>query len=302
LKPHPYKGPRITKMSTKPEVKRTLTKEQQLKMKEGRERVATEKLKAELDAMEKLKKKMEKKMSKLSDKTSTEVVQQSEPSDDPVPQVVETTQETHITVPSQEEFHEWKLKRAMEEEIKEQQDKTKKAVATPKDDKKSVNVKKTAPVKTPKPKDTEKEKEELRLKEEKEKEELRLKEEKEKEEQRLKEEKEKEEQRLKEEKEKEEQRLKEESEKTYKKRGIGKKVKTDVWNKYIGSEIPKHKCLCCKMVTISNTDFDCGHVESEANGGGDEICNLRPICRGCNTSMSTQNMVEYVKKHGYWIG
>ena len=256
-------------MSTKPEVKRTLTKEQKLKMKEGRERVATEKLKAELDAMEKLKKKMEKKMSKLSDKTSTEVVQQSEPSDDPVPQVVETTQETHITVPSQEEFHEWKLKRAMEEEIKEQQDKTKKAVATPKDDKKSVNVKKTAPVKTPKPKDTEKEKEELRLKEEKEK---------------------------------EEQRLKEESEKTYKKRGIGKKVKTDVWNKYIGSEIPKHKCLCCKMVTISNTDFDCGHVESEANGGGDEICNLRPICRGCNTSMSTQNMVEYVKKHGYWIG
>jgi len=83
---------------------------------------------------------------------------------------------------------------------------------------------------------------------------------------------------------------------------ISKKVKTDVWNTFIGDGIANHKCLCCKMTTIDKANFDCGHVLSRAEGGGPEIHNLRPICSGCNNGMGTMNMIEYVKKHGYYIG
>ncbi len=86
------------------------------------------------------------------------------------------------------------------------------------------------------------------------------------------------------------------------KKKIPKKVKLDVWNTYIGAEISKHKCLCCKMTTIDRAEFDCGHVKSEANGGGLEISNLRPICSACNNSMSTMDMKDYVVRHGYLIG
>ena len=86
------------------------------------------------------------------------------------------------------------------------------------------------------------------------------------------------------------------------KASIPKKVKTDVWNTYIGADINRHRCLCCKKTIISNTDFDVGHVVSEACGGTLEIGNLRPICAACNHAMGTLNMVEFVKKYGYFIG
>jgi hypothetical protein len=83
---------------------------------------------------------------------------------------------------------------------------------------------------------------------------------------------------------------------------IPKKVKDDVWNTYIGEGIAKHKCLCCKLTTIDKAKFDCGHVVSEKNGGNQSIRNLRPICNGCNLSMAAENMIEYVKRHEYFIG
>jgi len=87
-----------------------------------------------------------------------------------------------------------------------------------------------------------------------------------------------------------------------KKAAIPKKVKTDVWNTYIGADIIKHRCLCCKKTVINNTEFDVGHVVSEATGGSLEIGNLRPICAACNHSMGTRNMVDFVKTYGYYIG
>lgn len=86
-----------------------------------------------------------------------------------------------------------------------------------------------------------------------------------------------------------------------KKYQIPKKVKTDVWNTYIGQNIPQHKCLCCKLVLISITAFDVGHVLSEKNGGTSTINNLRPICSSCNTSMGCRDMREYVLTYGYLI-
>jgi hypothetical protein len=87
-----------------------------------------------------------------------------------------------------------------------------------------------------------------------------------------------------------------------KKSVIPKKVKTDVWNTYISPHINAHLCLCCKKTIIQITDFQLGHVQSEKDGGTTEIGNLRPICSACNFSMGTTNMVEFVKKYGYYIG
>jgi len=87
-----------------------------------------------------------------------------------------------------------------------------------------------------------------------------------------------------------------------KKQAIPKQIRIIVWNHYIGEDIMKHKCLCCKKVTISNMSYDVGHVISEKNGGTHEINNLRPICALCNHSMGTENMIEFVVKYGLFIG
>ena len=86
-----------------------------------------------------------------------------------------------------------------------------------------------------------------------------------------------------------------------KKQAIPKKVKTDVWNTFIGANMPAHKCLCCLKTVIVNTDFHVGHVTSEFNGGSLNIDNLRPICASCNYSMGTMNMKDYVLKFGYFF-
>jgi 5-methylcytosine-specific restriction endonuclease McrA len=87
-----------------------------------------------------------------------------------------------------------------------------------------------------------------------------------------------------------------------KKQSIPKNVRIIIWNHYIGEDIIKHKCLCCKKVTITNTSFEVGHVLSEANGGTHEINNLRPICFSCNHSMGRENMIDFVVKYGLYIG
>ena len=94
----------------------------------------------------------------------------------------------------------------------------------------------------------------------------------------------------------------EKKESKQKKQSIPKSVKTAIWDKYIGEDIIKHKCLCCKKCTITNTNFEVGHVISEKDGGTHEIDNLRPICSPCNHAMGTENMVDFVKHFGYYIG
>jgi hypothetical protein len=87
-----------------------------------------------------------------------------------------------------------------------------------------------------------------------------------------------------------------------KKISLPKKVKSDVWNYYIGADLNAHRCLCCKKTRIQIMDFQVGHVQSEKEGGTLEIGNLRPICSACNFAMGTTNMIEFVKKYGYYIG
>jgi len=74
-------------------------------------------------------------------------------------------------------------------------------------------------------------------------------------------------------------------------------VKTNVWNKYIGEDVGKAKCMCCGLHDISQRNFHCGHVTSEKNGGRVILKNLRPICSKCNGSIGTKNMDEFMKQY-----
>jgi hypothetical protein len=89
-----------------------------------------------------------------------------------------------------------------------------------------------------------------------------------------------------------------------KKKHLSKKFREDVWDRYIGREIAIHLCLCCKRTKIEKTNFQCGHVVSEKEEPDRPISveNFRPICSGCNFSMGSMNMIEYVKQYGYYIG
>lgn len=82
-----------------------------------------------------------------------------------------------------------------------------------------------------------------------------------------------------------------------KKKTIPKPLKKLVWNKYIGEEIGKAKCLCCKLTDITQLSFHCGHIISEKNGGDLSVNNLKPICQSCNSSMGIQNMNEFINKY-----
>jgi hypothetical protein len=82
----------------------------------------------------------------------------------------------------------------------------------------------------------------------------------------------------------------------YFKKKIPPNLKIKVWNKYIGDEIGKSKCTCCKLIDIYQASFSCGHIISEFNGGENKIDNLMPICNSCNSSMGIKDMNEYKKE------
>jgi hypothetical protein len=79
------------------------------------------------------------------------------------------------------------------------------------------------------------------------------------------------------------------------KKTIPKSLRIKVWNTYIGEEIGKIKCLCCKTIDITQSIFECGHIIAEAKGGKTTLENLRPICSTCNKSMNTINMYDFMK-------
>jgi hypothetical protein len=80
---------------------------------------------------------------------------------------------------------------------------------------------------------------------------------------------------------------------TTKKSKISQAIRIVCWNTYIGEEIGKAQCVCCKTNFITQHNFHCGHVIAEANGGKVQVNNLRPICAVCNNSMGTINMMEF---------
>lgn len=83
------------------------------------------------------------------------------------------------------------------------------------------------------------------------------------------------------------------SEVVKKRKFVPKKIKILVWDKYIGEDVARSKCMCCRTNIISMHEFDCAHVIAVANGGSNKISNLRPICHMCNLSMNTQPLFEF---------
>ena len=81
------------------------------------------------------------------------------------------------------------------------------------------------------------------------------------------------------------------------KKTIPKILKDLTWQRWIGDDIAKAKCLCCGVNEIKMNSFHCGHVISEADGGPTTVENLRPVCATCNLSMRTQNMVKFKEQH-----
>jgi len=81
----------------------------------------------------------------------------------------------------------------------------------------------------------------------------------------------------------------------YKKKKISATLKRLVWNKWIGEEIGKFKCLCCNSIDIYQLSFNCGHIIPECKGGETKLTNLKPICQNCNSSMGSMNMNDFMK-------
>jgi hypothetical protein len=80
-----------------------------------------------------------------------------------------------------------------------------------------------------------------------------------------------------------------------KKNPISKTLRRLVWNSHIGESIGKANCLCCGITSITQLNFECGHIVSESNGGNTHVSNLKPICSSCNKSMGKTNMDEFMK-------
>jgi hypothetical protein len=84
-----------------------------------------------------------------------------------------------------------------------------------------------------------------------------------------------------------------------KKKSVPKVVKDLAWNKWVGEDVARTKCLCCGVNEIKMNNFHCGHVIAEAKGGKPTVDNLRPICKACNLSMGTEDLFEFRKKCGF---
>ena len=76
---------------------------------------------------------------------------------------------------------------------------------------------------------------------------------------------------------------------------INRKRRREVWEKRNGPNSTQGPCYVCQQ-NISIHDFECGHIESVFYGGGIELNNLEPICRGCNNAMSAENLEDYKKR------
>lgn len=82
-----------------------------------------------------------------------------------------------------------------------------------------------------------------------------------------------------------------------KKKSIPKKLKDDCWDINVGKQYAQVYCIVCNITVIDSRNFHAGHIESEKNGGQTNIDNIIPVCSGCNQSMGSIHMREYIEKN-----
>jgi len=79
-----------------------------------------------------------------------------------------------------------------------------------------------------------------------------------------------------------------------KKINIPKRVRSIVWEKYIGKKW-KGSCYvkwCNNKFNVLSSSWHVGHDIPESKGGSLNISNLRPICSDCNLGMSNQYSIQ----------
>ena len=81
-----------------------------------------------------------------------------------------------------------------------------------------------------------------------------------------------------------------------KRRNIPNSRRISTWNKHIGINVGRAKCMCCQKRQITQHKFTCGHIISDKDGGSIEVSNLRPICFTCNEDMNDENMRDFAKR------
>tara|TARA_B100000035_G_C20841351_1_gene483197 strand:- start:289 stop:552 length:264 start_codon:yes stop_codon:yes gene_type:complete len=77
---------------------------------------------------------------------------------------------------------------------------------------------------------------------------------------------------------------------------IPKAVREQLWLKTYGQEF-KGKCdvsWCDNEINVF--DFTVGHNVPKSKGGRDTLCNLRPICSRCNSSMGNRYTIDEWEK------
>jgi hypothetical protein len=85
----------------------------------------------------------------------------------------------------------------------------------------------------------------------------------------------------------------------YRKVEISDELKDNVWNRFFRGKFLGN-CPCCNIKitlfknNVTNT-VNFGHIIAERNGGPTEWQNIIPVCRHCNQSMRTTNMIDWVK-------
>jgi len=72
-------------------------------------------------------------------------------------------------------------------------------------------------------------------------------------------------------------------------------LKKSVWDHWMGMNVGESKCFVCKVSTIYQMSFHCGHILAKSRGGSNTVENLRPICQSCNSSMGNQNMYDFIR-------
>ena len=65
-----------------------------------------------------------------------------------------------------------------------------------------------------------------------------------------------------------------------------------LWNSTFGERIGVGACYCCAR-EVTQQSFEAGHIQSIHDGGVDHVSNLKVVCRSCNASMGTRNMLVF---------